>query len=166
MDSPLVLFEDCIACMNLHALIRSHQCPFLLVCVYVASGNNQFFWNFNVQFNSTWTKMLAKEANNTEDRLVGWWWKVIQHTARLHSTSQFLHSTRGHINHVDCTQWHPSCVCHTSTFWRCAYCCTDGQWCKLSPRQPRNKNLAEQRLAPLILLFDSTLCLAEDTPFR
>lgn len=55
----------------MHEFVCAHQCPFLLVCVCVTAGNNQFFWNFNVQFNSTWTKMLAKEANNTEDRLVG-----------------------------------------------------------------------------------------------
>lgn len=55
----------------MHEFACAHQCPFLLVCVCVTAGNNQFFWNFNVQFNSTWTKMLAKEANNTEDRLVG-----------------------------------------------------------------------------------------------
>ena len=108
----------CMHCM--HEFVCAHQCPlFARGCLCDRKVTNQFFLEFPM---SSWTahntKMLAKEAKNTEDRLVGWWSKVIQHTARLHSTSKFLHSTRGHINHVDCTQWHPWCVCHTSTFWR------------------------------------------------
>lgn len=48
------------------------------------------------------------------------------------------------------------CMSHVHIQQRCFFYCTAGQWCKFSPRQSTNKNLAEQRLAPLILLFDST----------